>query len=184
MAALKATEHDLQFSRACTLVLRDAKKEGIQLRALWSSALVYYVRGLNDKHRKWIRKRLEKRVAELPGEPLKLHQWLKDMRDKNIAHDVNPYDEIIITLILTPEDHDHNDVLGVGAFFRIFQGGPENAENMLKLMDAMLSELDEMIKVESASVKKEARARPMDELRKLPVAETTAPGPEKAGKRK
>ena len=181
LAQLEATKKDLEFSRDCLKAIDDSPEEGVQLRALWSSALVSYVRGLHDKRRKWVRKHLESLIEELPGEPLELHRWLKDMRDKNIAHDINPYDDVTVTLVLPPEGRDDIEPR-VGVFFRLFLGSPDNVPSMLRLINTMLSELPRMIKAEGIEVLKEANSKSMAELRTLPPHLSTAPGPSQAKK--
>ena len=90
-----AVAHDLDHVIAATKMLYEAlqagQDDGPAVRALWTSALVAYIRCFGSGKRI----RLDPVIFfSLPGQPLETHQWYKDTRDKHIAHAVNGFEEV------------------------------------------------------------------------------------------
>ncbi|MER6663197.1 hypothetical protein ABT256_01505 [Amycolatopsis japonica] len=70
---------------------------GIVIRGLWAAALVAYKRCFSDGKRSFLS---DTDVESLPlqGEVVEWHRFLKQMRDKHIAHSVNPFEEVRVLL--------------------------------------------------------------------------------------
>ena len=79
-------------------------------KSLWTSALITYVRCFASGKRYGL---TEKIYSELPGEPITTHRYYKDTRDKHIAHSVNTFEETVIGIILTGQESEPVEVLGV-----------------------------------------------------------------------
>lgn len=95
--------------------LMDAKNEDATLqRALWSSAVVAYVRCFSTGRRVSLDPSVYK---ELEGDPLAPHQFYVDARNKHVAHPVNVFEETKIGLLVGSK----GEVRGVGnlSVFRI-----------------------------------------------------------------
>lgn len=85
----------------CTRLLAELEQEhqdNLLIDALWTAALIRYVRCFASGQRNRIREEI---LADLPGDPIGTHRYFKDMRDKHIAHSVNPFEEITIGAVLS-----------------------------------------------------------------------------------
>ena len=185
LAVLATVDADLECVVSCCermQGLRDAEQDSVLLRAMWTAALVAYVRAIWDPRREWLRSRFEQRIAEFEGEPLDLHAWLKDMRDKHVAHDVNPFSEFLVGLILPPETVAEGDVQGVATFGRIFIGSAEQAKDISAIARALRSVVSTLYDQVRHDVQAEASAIGLPKLRKLERLRSYVPGPESATK--
>ena len=114
LAQLAAIVQDFGFVISATnklaLMLRNGEQDQILLRSLFTAALVAYVRCFSSGKRKVLSPEI---FTSLPGEPLICHQQYKDTRDKHIAHSVNPFEEMLVGAVLSPDDAANREVLGV-----------------------------------------------------------------------
>ena len=188
LAELLSSHADLSFVVGCCERLeQDGETIGedpTYLRALWSAALVAYVRAIWDPQRKWIRSALEKRLGDFDGNPLKFHQYLKDMRDKYVSHSVNPYEDFRIGLTLPPEGKDSEGVLSVTTLGFQLLDQPGNAATLEKVARAFLETLNSLIANQNKVILDEAKAIPVSKHRSSRPLKLTVPGSEKVGKRR
>ncbi|MDQ3740123.1 MAG: hypothetical protein M3389_04180, partial [Actinomycetota bacterium] len=105
LADLVSIKRDLEFvataaERLAELTSRESV-DVVAARALQTAALIAYVRcfasgkrfGLNDDT-----------LSKGPKGAREYHQHLKDMRDKHIAHSVNPFEQAKIGVILSADE--------------------------------------------------------------------------------
>lgn len=184
LATIVSTQVDLAFVESCCKKLLDLEEEeGVLKRALWSAALIAYVRCIWDGRRRWLHDMIKERIAELPGEPLVFHQWIKDMRDKNIAHSVNAFEEAQIGLLLPLEDAPEEEVQGVCVFtLSMVSGGTQDIENLMRVTQVLLPFLQEEKERTEGRITEEVADTSLQELRAHPMLRLTAPGSEQAGR--
>lgn len=115
LADCGSINQDLTFCiEACTRLLemeRTKSDDELVKRSLWSSSLVSYVRCFAFGKRLGLN--AEDVFGNLKGEPIAAHQWYKDMRDKHLAHSVNPYEQMKVGLVLSPPESEVTQIVGV-----------------------------------------------------------------------
>jgi hypothetical protein len=102
----------VEMTRRLSEMLRqdEQDQDGLMVKSLWTSALVTYIRCFASGKRYGL---TESIYSELPGEPTTTHKYYKDTRDKHIAHSVNAFEETVIGIILSNEESQPIEVLGV-----------------------------------------------------------------------
>ena len=185
LASVASAQADLSFVVGCCQRL-DEDRESIgddptYVRALTTGAFVAYVRAVFDPQRRWLRGRLEKRIQKFSGKPDEFHQWVKDMRDKNVAHNVNPHEDFRVGALLTRPEEPQQEVLSVGTVGYQWIGADSNMEMLRKVATALLEELEVVFDEVWKDVLAEVKAVPIEELRKRPVLRQTIPRPDRAG---
>jgi hypothetical protein len=113
VADLLAMQQDLTFVwEACDLLLDLPTDEpGLQAlltRALWSSALIAYARCFATGKRLGLKDDDVRRVPN-GDEAVKFHRKLLDLRNKHIAHSVNPLEFIKIGVMVGPLSRDDEE---------------------------------------------------------------------------
>jgi hypothetical protein len=102
----------VEMTRRLSEMLRQKEQDHdtLTVQSLWSSALVTYVRCFASGKRYGLTERI---YSELPGEPIATHRYYKDTRDKHIAHSVNAFEETVVGVILSDQELESIEVLGV-----------------------------------------------------------------------
>ena len=192
LATLAATQAGMVFVEACCRKLLDpegdASGASVLQRALWSAALVAYVRCTWDLRRdpktKWVHEMIKGKIGEIPGDSLKFHQFVLDMRNKFVAHNVNAFDDFQVGLVLPMEDAPEEDVQDVGILVRQLLYGAKDAENLALIAGTLLP----FLKGESERIKgeilEEVKGTPIEELRERPKIRSVFPGHEQAGRKR
>src|SRR5687767_7424704 len=103
LSELASLFHDLKFvvdaGDSLDAVFAEGREDSTLAQAYWTAAVITYIRCFTTG----IRSRLtESDLARLPleGEVVEFHRLLKDMRDKHIAHSVNPFEDVRIGAVL------------------------------------------------------------------------------------
>ena len=90
-------DHVISATTKLLSLFDDHSKDLTLIRALWTSALIAYIRCFTPGRRA----RLDPEIyKQLQGQPLETHQWYKDTRDKHIAHPVSRFEETKIGLFI------------------------------------------------------------------------------------
>jgi len=105
---------DLGFCIQCcdrlASILTDGPKDSVAQQALWTSALIAYARCFATGVRYGLTPEI---YARFEGEPLEVHKRYVEMRNKHIAHSVNPFDQVKVGALLSPPAAEKREVLGV-----------------------------------------------------------------------
>ena len=118
LADLASILQDLRFIVGCCdllmaqLRLPDPERDGVAVAAAWSAALIAYRRCFDAGVRGGLTV-ADVQALGLQGEVLKIHKFLHDMRDKHIAHSVNPYEVVRIGAVLSPPESVDRKVEGI-----------------------------------------------------------------------
>ena len=112
---------DLQFVMDCCkrllaeLSRPEEDRDGVVPVALWSAALVAYVRCFGEGRRSGLTAD-DVRNLPLQGAVMNFHEWVIDERDKLIEHPVDPFEATIIGAALSPADKKNRRVEGIAVF--------------------------------------------------------------------
>lgn len=158
----------------------DEHHDKLLLRTLWTAALIAYVRCFSAGKRYGLTPEI---FTSFDGDPLAAHQFYKDLRDKHIAHSVNPFEQVKVGVVLSTEYADVKQVEGVTTLVMshlvpdregVFQLGLL-AHHAQQEVARQARELEQQVIIE-------ARTLPVSDLYKRPRIRTTAPGSDAAAK--
>jgi hypothetical protein len=184
LADIASILRDLQATRETCKRLMDLldsqDKDSILLEGLWSAALVRYTRCFAFGKRYGL---TEEVFDGLEGDPVGTHRWYKSMRDKHVAHSVNPYEQVRVGLVLSPEKSEQRRVLGVSTLAGVYIcPEKEGVRQLGMLTTVLLRRVAEMGKECEAQVIEVAKTLPIEDLYKRATSRVVAPGPETAGR--
>lgn len=102
----------IQICKRLIKLLDNNSNDWLLQNALWSAALVSYNRCFAHGRKNF---ELNEReiFGNLPGEAVECHQYYRNLRDKNIAHSVNPFEQIAVGLVLSEPNKPKREILGV-----------------------------------------------------------------------
>ncbi|MBU1120884.1 DNA polymerase II large subunit, partial [Candidatus Micrarchaeota archaeon] len=93
-------------------LLKDDSKDNILIQSYWTASLISYVRCFSAGKRLGLSEDIFKNT-KLEDDPLGCHHYFKNLRDKHIAHSVNPFEQIVVDLQLSNPKSKKREVLGV-----------------------------------------------------------------------
>jgi hypothetical protein len=162
------------------------KEENAQTRAiqqaLWTTSLIAYVRCFTTGKRFG----LGEDIFDGKENAVKMHRYFKNMRDKHIAHSVNPFEQTKVGLILSPKNGEERKVEAVCVLsFSNTIDGEDGVNNLLILASMIRKKLQQMFSDQKAEVLVIGQNLPINELYemadKYPYA-IRAPGIDDANK--
>lgn len=157
--------------------------DGVLARALWTSALVVYVRCFATGKRAPLTDEVFDGIRGPEHSAAEVHSYFKNMRDKHIAHSVNPFEQVTVALMLSPETADHREVEGVGTLtMHQVSGSSEGAQSLLELARIAHRKTSEKAQQLQAAVLAKGETLPIDDLYELARMKLNVPGPEAASK--
>lgn len=177
MADYHAITQDLGFVMQCCTkllgLLEEPKQDGPLIRALYTAALVAYVRCFSTGVRS--SKVNPEIFASIEG-ALQRHQSIKDMRDKHIAHSVNAFEDTSIGAMLSNPTTGQKMVVGTivltGSRVSDSAEGIKQIGSLAKIAFESAKARFDALQIE---VLAEARALNIDELYARPTPRFTAP---------
>lgn len=183
LADLASIKQDLTFTRDTLIrliqLLKGGSKDHILIQSYWTAALVSYVRSFSTGKRYALTADIYK---HLDG-AIDCHNYYKDMRDKHIAHSVNPFEQVTVDVQLSKLNSIKKEVLGVAVLTMKFLvptiGG---VEDFLRLVSVALKEVVDKCKEYETKVLNVAKSLPIDTLYEKARGRLVAPGPEQVGK--
>ena len=178
LADLVSTAQDLGYVvEVCDCLLAmvsDGVEDSVLSQAYWSSALVAYVRCFATGVRAPL---TEADVATLEGDGLEAHRIFKSMRDKHIAHSVNPFEQILVGVMLPPTGSDEVGVQGVATLSANLVTLSEEWITLLRNLARMLREMVvQRARNAEDAVLQVAKAESFIALRKREPLRVYAPG--------
>ncbi len=183
LADLASIFQDLEFAlQACERLLDVIDTEhpdSVLMQSLWTAAVISYVRCFATGKRFGLS---EETLSNLNGEPIEVHRFYKNLRDKHIAHSVSPFDEFAVGLVLPPQGSEKNEVQGVATLFRRHIAATrQGIEQFTILASALREEVGRLAKEAKLEVLEAGRQISLGELYAKPRLRVSAPGPEEAG---
>jgi hypothetical protein len=176
-ADLRSTDEICQRLVKC---LEDPSADKVLIDALSTASLVRYARCFVTGKRATLD---TQRIAHLPGDPIRVHEYYKDLRDKLAAHSVNPFEETLVGLALSDPLTEPRLVLGTATLSRRHIAHDKHGvEQLGRMACEFLKSLTTEIEQCQAEVLAEAQSHPIDDLYKLDPLQFTTPSPQQAGK--
>ena len=159
-------------------LLREDSKDGVLIDSLWTTALIRYARCFASGKRYGLGEEI---LADLPGDPIGAHRWYKNLRDKHIAHSVNPFENVLVGAVLAPQDSAEKGVIGVSILVgRHMVADIAGVEQLGRLCTILGRKIAELIKDSKEKVLQIAKAMPIDEIYSRPRPIFSAPSPNNA----
>jgi hypothetical protein len=169
LADCTSIDNDLAFCMRCCERLSQFVQSGHQdmvlQRSLWTSALVAYARCFASGVRYGLTPEIfSKHEGKLLVEA---HKYFIEVRNKHVAHSVNPFEQIKVGVALSPTSSDKRQIEGIQTLVGIqLHGGLEEIEQLRMLTRIALEWTTAAGKVLHAQVLEEAQSIPIDELYK------------------
>jgi hypothetical protein len=165
-AAKDTQGHPVELGHLAFMSLSDVEK--VVLGALFEAAVIRYFRAFGKAHRKNIP---EAWVKSLQSELQETHQYLKDLRDKFIAHSENSFEDTRVLLFLEDGADGPEAVSNITVSEgRTFLGLNNIALGRLQVLVGVLSKMtDEAIKQETESLLAFARTVSTADIRRRPM---------------
>jgi hypothetical protein len=161
-------------------VLEAEDADAVVVQALWASALVTYTRCFETGKRPGIDRAIFHSLG-FEGDVDAWHGYLKDMRDKHVAHSVNPFEIVRVGVLLTPSEAEHR-VAGVAVLHsRHIVPDLEGVMQMQRWCLALKTKVGVLCEKLRNNVLAEAEGMDVEVLYARPTLRVTAPGPEEAG---
>lgn len=179
---------DLKFVQECcrrilnTFRQPEGERDLTLLKALWSAALVAYSRCFGTGKRFGLQNEDVKKLP-LQGEVIEFHKWLRNMREKYVAHSVNPFEMVKVGAMLPLPGQPQREVQGIATLGMYYLLPDETGVWQLGGIAAGLAKLvAEKAEAQQQIVLEEVRRLDIEDLYRLPNLQTIAPGPDDAGR--
>ncbi|MCM2417667.1 hypothetical protein [Streptomyces sp. RKAG293] len=189
LGSMLAILQDLRFVEGCCsrlLTLMNGpedERDAVLTDALWSAAVIAYARCFKDGKREHRLQNADITSLPLEGEVLEFHKLILMLRDKHIAHSVNPFEQVGVGAILSPDAGSVRQVEGIATLsMRHTSTDAQGVWQLLNLAKALADALVKRAKNQTAVVQAEAEDLDIEALYRLPRMRLTAPGSEAAAR--
>ena len=176
LASLGGIEQDLRGVIAyCSLLVERSEIEKlnfVEWEAISSAAVVRYARCFSSG----VRDSLEHDLLDTADIDLKeAHRFFIDLRNKHVAHSVNPFEENDVTLQIAAHFQSSQEIFAVhtahGRRIGLSFGAPDQLK---RLAEWVLLKVEEEMKTEKDKLLQVARQRPLAELKAHGVPQAAA----------
>jgi hypothetical protein len=162
------------------LAAAEGQRDATVLKALWSAALVAYARCFATGKRFGLSNE-DVRSLPLEGEVFEFHEWLMNMRNKHVAHSVNPFEIVKVGAVLSAPQQPQRQVEGIATLSMQYMLPDEiGVQQLGGLAAALANVVAQRGQAQQETVFNEARELAFEELSLLPPLRTYAPGPKEA----
>jgi len=180
LADLGAIVQDLRFTmETCSRLkklLEEKSQDSLLIESMWTAALIRYARCFASGKRFGLSESI---FDGLMGEPHKVHKMYIDLRDKHIAHSVNPFEQMEVGLVLSPESSHERKVIGVATLYmRHVYSTVEGVHQLGLVSKVLLEKVVQIAKEYEGKTLEKGESIPLEALYKLPRLYMVAPGPE------
>jgi hypothetical protein len=160
-------------------LIDDNSKDEVLAASLWIAALITYARCFSTGKRFGLS---EKLFEGIEG-GVECHQLYMNLRNKHIAHSVNPYEQVVVGLVLSPPSSPERKVEGVSILSqKLLHLDSEGVQNLRRLTLIAMKEIEKQGKEYQEKTLEAGKKIPIDILYIKASPRTVAPGPEEAGK--
>ena len=181
LADLGAIVQDLRFiMETCSRLkelLKEKSEDSLLIESMWTAALIRYARCFASGKRKF---GLSESIFDgLMGEPQKVHKWCIDLRDKHIAHSVNPFEQVEVGLILSPQSSHERKIIGVATMYmRHICPDIRGVQQLGMLSNVILEKVVQIAEEYKKKTLEKGESIPLEALYKHARPCMVAPGPE------
>lgn len=161
-------------------LLSQKSDDHMLLESLWSTVLIKYARCFSSGKRFSLTFEIFK---GLNGDPIEAHEYYISMRNKHIAHSVNPFEQIEIGFILSSPREKDKVIKGVIPMsMKHISSSEEGVHQLGMLSNIAQKKLCKQAEDLTEKVLKIGNTMPIEELYKISRPCMVAPGPEKVNK--
>ena len=183
LADLASIYQDLSFTidtlKRLLRLLKENDEDRVLIQSLWTAALISYARCFSSGKRFGLSESI---FEKLEGDPIGCHRYYRNLRDKHIAHSVNPFEQVVVGLVLSEPDNPKREVLGVATLSqKLVCTDIEGVEALLTLASVVREEVARQAKEYQAKTLEVGKGLPIDTLYSKATIRTITPGPEDAG---
>jgi hypothetical protein len=137
-------------------------KDAVQIEALWTAALVKYVRCFSSGKRFGVKQDI---FSGLDGDPIGAHKYFKNLRDKHVAHSVNPFERVRVGVLLSAPSVQPQIVEGVAVLSRsLISTSREGAETLWRLATAAEMRIADQAKELQGRIVEWAKQQPIEDF--------------------
>jgi len=192
LADFASIYQDLSFTvdvlkRLIQLVEED-NEDSILTQSLWTAALISYVRCFSSGKR--FGSGLQENIfedleydPELEDDPITCHRYYKNLRDKHIAHSVNPFEQVEVGLILSEPDNPDREIQGVATLLqKLIHLDVEGLKSLLRLVLFAKEEVRKQAKECETRTLEVGKGLPIDALYSKARVRIITPAPVDAGR--
>jgi len=184
LADLGAIVQDLGFTmKTCSRLkklLKEKSQDSLLIESMWTAALIRYARCFATGKRFGL---TESIFDGLQGEPHKVHKMYIELRDKHIAHSVNPFEQMAVGLILSPQNSHERKIIGVATMsMRYICSDVERIHQLGLLSKVLLEKVIQIAKEYEKKTLEKGKNIPLEALYKLSRLRMVAPGSELTSK--
>lgn len=184
LADLGAIVQDLGFTmKTCSQLkklLKEKSQDSLLIESMWIAALTRYARCFASGKRFGLSASI---FDGLKGEPHKVHKMYIDLRNKHIAHSVNPFEQMEVGLILSPQNSHERKIIGVATIaMRHISPAVEGVHQLGLLAKVLLEKVCEIAKQYEKKTLAKGSSIPIDDLYNRARPRMVAPGSELADK--
>lgn len=150
----------------------------VLIESLWTAALIKYARCFSSGKRFGLSIDV---CDELKGDPKGAHQYYIDMRNKHLAHSVNPFEQVKIGLVLSDPKVERK-IVGTIQFSQFHISAKEDGVRTLRnLCGVLKTKLTGAATEHYEAVLAHAKSLDIEQLYRSAQMRTVAPGPAEAG---
>jgi hypothetical protein len=147
--------------------------------SLWIAALISYARCFSTGKRFGLS---EKLFESIEG-GVECHQLYMNLRNKHIAHSVNPFEQVVVGLVLSPPSGAERKVEGVSILSqKLIHLDSEGIHNLRRLAFIAMKEIERQGKDAQEKALEIGKQIPIEDLYMKANPRTVAPPPEAAAK--
>ncbi len=185
-ADLRSVWGDLDIAIACLnrlIAIRESPQkdeDGVLEHSYWSTALVHYMRCFTKGHRQTglssdlVEQKLPKYAA--------LHRWLRNMRNKHMAHDENPYQQFVGSVVIRQSPDGRTLVSPNVAARWVIAVDRDRALAMKELFQEVGKIVDQRLAEAQLEFTRAVARLPLSEIEALPAVELFEPTIDDAGR--
>ena len=162
-------------------LVEEEEPDQIAVQSYWTTALVTYVRCFTTGKRVGLSESIFEGIQGHEQPAVEVHRHFKALRDKHIAHSVNPFEQVEIGAVLSPPGAQNRKVEGVATLsMRLISLDAEGVDSLHEL--ARIARQKTAVECQRLQDATQATAETLDldELYEAATIRTTAPAPEKA----
>lgn len=162
-------------------LLGENEPDPVAVQSYWTAALVAYVRCFSSGKRGGLSEAIFEGIQgrEQPG--VEVHQHYKALRDKHIAHSVNPFEQVEVGAVLSPPAARDRKVEGIATLsMRLISTDAEGVESLQELARIAQQKTALECQLLQRSTQAVAETLNVDELYETATMRTIAPAPEEA----
>lgn len=160
-------------------LLKAEQKDWLLIESLWTAALIRYSRCYASGKRHGLSEDIYK---DLPGDAVGVHRLYENLRNKHIAHSVNPFEQVKVGLILSSENSQEKKVMEVSPFLmKLVPTTDDDVRQLGALVKVLVNKLMKNGEQYEEEALRVGRSLPIDELYSLPRLRTVASEPNDAG---